>query len=156
MSSCDSNAQPTRMVVLRRSQVIVAAAVAGLLLILAFVLGLALGGGDEAASTDSIGPDGSVVGGGAPVWVIRVASYKDTDDGRAIARSVAQQLEQLDEVTLQTIRSSDSVVVTLGSWLRNPNRNEAAKALLQRVHDMRDQQGGERPFQSAMFWSIQR
>jgi len=147
-------APTTRMVVLRRSQVAVAAAVAGLGMILAFVLGLALGGGD--AATDRA--TGKATGGAAmPVWVIRVASYKDTDQGRGIARSVARQLEQLGEVSLQTIPSQGQVVVTLGSWLKDPSRDdEAATALLQRVRTMRDRQGGDRPFASALFWSIQR
>ena len=58
------------MLVVRRSQVVVAAVSAGLGLVLAFLLGLGLGGGSN-----------EPVAAGGGLWVIRVTKYEDSDTG---------------------------------------------------------------------------
>ena len=131
------------MLVLRRSQVIVAAIAAGLALILVFVLGLALGGGDDPAETPI----------GQRVWGIRVASYKRVEDAR-VTQNLLQQLD-LDEVTLQRIPSQGLVVVMVGSWLSNPKRDARAVESLAKVQNL-SARGKNRAFPDAQFWSIQR
>ena len=135
------------MMVLRRSQVTVAAVAAGLILILVFLLGLGLGGGEESAAT-SIGQG---------VWGVRVVSYKDTAQGREDARITQNQLQQLDldEVTLQRIPSQALVVVMVGSWLSDPRNNPRATEVLAKVQTL-SARGKNRPFSDAQFWSIQR
>lgn len=136
------------MMVLRRSQVTVAGVAAGLALVLVFLLGLGLGGGDEPEANSSIGQR---------VWGIRVVSYKDTEQGRADARTTQNLLQQLDldEVTLQRIPSQRRIVVMVGSWLNNPKDNAKAAEILAKVQNM-SARGMNRAFPDAQIWSIQR
>jgi hypothetical protein len=93
-----------RMLVVRRSQAVVAAVSAGLGLVLAFLLGLGLGG----ASSDP-----AVAGGG--LWVIKVVSYEDNDKGRRYTKTVMSQLERLDlgdEVNLSRVVSDGKLAAS--------------------------------------------
>lgn len=136
---------PTRrMVLVRPTQIAVAGAAAVLLVVLAFLLGLRAGGGAEAAP-------------GTGVWVVRVITYGDTENGRIQARVMAAELERqgLGEVTLQPIESKGHLVVALGAWLQDPRHNADAAALRDRVRAIKDERGGA-PFQKADFWRIER
>ena len=74
--------QPTtRMLVLRRSQVIVASAVAVAALLLAFLVGHAFGSAGAFK---------------ADVYVIRAAEYGDDEKGQGSARKLKEQLEKMD------------------------------------------------------------
>ncbi len=132
-----------RMLVVRRSQAIVAAASATLLVVLAFVLGLAIGD----SGTEPV----PVVGG----WVIKVVSYRDTDAGRKRAKSVMSQLQKLGwgEVTLQMIADNERLAVTLGSWVQRPHDSKA-RGLLKRVAKLSDLRNDRLPFKEAAFWQI--
>lgn len=134
-----------RMLVLRRSQAYVAAGAAGAAIILAVLLGVALGSSEEKTPVTQ------------GVWVIRVISYKDTQSGRENAANVARQLEQLgwEEVTLQHLPAQGRIVVTLGSWLGEPRDLAAATELRKRVREIADKQGGLH-FKDADFWRIER
>jgi len=136
------------MVVLRRSQVTVAAVAAGLALILVFLLGLGIGGGDEPEADNSINQG---------VWGIRVVSYEDTERGHTYARVTQNLLQQLDldEVTLQRIPSQHLIVVMVGSWLNDPTDNARAAEILAKVQNM-SARGMNRAFPDAQIWSIQR
>ena len=136
------------MVVLRRSQVNVAAVAAGLALILVFLLGLGMGGDSEPEATSSISQG---------VWGIRVVSYKDTERGRVDARTTQNLLQRLDldEVTLQRIPSQGRLVVMVGSWLNDPRDNARAAEILAKVQNL-SARGMNRAFPDAQIWSIQR
>jgi hypothetical protein len=136
------------MLVLRRSQVIVALVVAGLFCLLVFLLGLGLGGGGE---PEGLAPLKS------SVWGIRLVTYKDTDSGRAEARATQKLLRtmDLDEVTLQRIASKRQIVVMLGSWLSDPENLAGARQMLSKVQKL-TVRGKNRAFPDAHFWSIQR
>jgi hypothetical protein len=138
-----------RLQLVRRSQIVVAAVAAGLAVILAFVLGLALGG-DEVAPVATQG-----VGG----WVIRVISYDDNPRNEEIAQGVmgflAKQYPQL-EVTLQRIPSQEQIVVTVGSWVHHPDRYPRARQLLDEVRKIDDKRSGKLHFSEAYFWRIER
>jgi len=137
-----------RMLVLRRSQLVVAVTAIGLFVILAFVVGLIVGEGSEA-------PAAPVAKTG--VWVIRAISFHDTDAGRESARMVRQQLKerQIDDVTLHTLRSDNTLVVSVGSWLSDPRKDDRATTLLSRIRSWPDDLG-KQPFHDAQFWQIQR
>ncbi|MHC4548968.1 MAG: hypothetical protein ACYTEZ_09330 [Planctomycetota bacterium] len=138
-----------RMMVLRRSQLVVAAAAAGLGVLLAFLIGLGVGGGSA--------EEGLV--GGVGVWVIRVVSYEDDERGRRYAKMVMSQLERLglgDEVNLRRLVSDRKLVVTLGSWLRHPGGNADAEKLLAHVREARGRGRQDQPFAGADFWRIRR
>jgi len=146
-SSAPALERTHRMLVVRRSQAIVAAVSAVLLVLLAFLLGLAVGGNDAEPA--------SAAGG----WVIKVQSYRDNEAGRRRAKSVMDQLEKLGwgEVTLQTIPSEDRLAVTLGSWVERPGRDdEEAQALRDKVAALTDKRNSRRPFRDAAFWQIKR
>jgi len=148
-SAAPSSLEPTpRILVLRRSQLVVAGIVTALALALAFLLGTALGGGGE---------EGSAAGVSGP-WVIRVVTYQDTEEGRKMAKIVEAKLEQLHigEVSLQYIASQSKVVVTIGAWIHPPQRIAAAKELRRKIRDLSDSRTGTPPFQDADFWRIRR
>ncbi|MHC5030485.1 MAG: hypothetical protein ACYTGI_02365 [Planctomycetota bacterium] len=137
-----------RMLVVRRSQAVVAAVSAGLGLVLAFLLGLGLGG----ASSDP-----AVAGGG--LWVIKVVSYEDNDKGRRYTKTVMSQLERLDlgdEVNLSRVVSDGKLAVTLGTWRRRPHGDPRAQQLLDKVKGITGRAGQGQPFASADFWRIER
>jgi hypothetical protein len=137
----------TRMLVLRRSQAIVAGVAAVAALLLAFLLGMMAGGGDDAANA-------------APqVYVIRAVAYGDDDQGRAYAQSVREQLERMDlgqEVGIYRVPSESRTVVTVGSWLVNPAERKEARALRDRLRGIKDERTRETPFASAEFWPMRR
>lgn len=137
-----------RLLLVRRSQILIASAATLLAVILAFVLGMAAGGDEEPPVT------AEGVGG----WVIRVISYKQGDNGLEYAKSVMGDLEKLGwgEVTLQQIPSKQELVVTLGSWVHHPTRYKPARQLLDRIKKMDDKRTGRLPFEGAYFWRIGR
>ncbi len=141
-----------RLVLIRRSQVFIAAAAAGLVVILAFMLGMALGGGDEsdAAPTQRLS---SVV---AP-YVIRVASYPDTDRGRQHAQIVAAQLKRVianEEVTIHRLTDSQRIVVSMGSW-RSAGAKPMATDLLDMIKSLKEDDGSQ-AFGDANWWRVTR
>lgn len=140
----------TRMLVLRRSQVIVAGAASIAIATLVFLLGYAAGapgGGDAPAA---IGPD---------VWVIRAIAYDGDEGGLGLARSVKRQLEGMDlgrEVALVPVPSEKRTVVAVGSWLGDPQGRAEARALRDRLRGIRDERTREAPFAGAEFWRMER
>ena len=137
------------MVVLRRTQVLVASAAGILALVLVFLLGMALGG-TGAAEADA-------APGNVGVWVLRVVSYKDTARGHEDAQTVKGKLVKFDlgdEVGLR--RTSDGwLVVTAGAWLHDPNDNAQARELMKKVKDIKERSGAQ-AFPDAHFWLIRR
>lgn len=137
-----------RMLVLRRSQAVVAAVSAGLALVLAFLLGLGLGGGSS-----------EPVAAGGGLWVIQVMKYEDNETGRRYAKTVMSQLERLqlgDEVNVRRILEDGQVAVTLGCWMSDPSGNTRAEELKRRIKDIRGRGGQGKPFAGASFWRIER
>ena len=126
----------SRLLVFRTTQVAVAGAAAGLLVILAYVLGGALGG--------TAPPEES-----PPKFVIRAATFSNSETGRGKANLLAQDLVNsgLGPVRLYEIKARRHLVVTVGSWDRNPG---AAQILRRRVRDFGPE--GEKPLQGADFW----
>jgi len=140
--------QTPRMVVLRRSQVVVAAAAGALALVLAFLLGLALGG-----SGDGSDEGASDVG----VWVLRVVTYRDDERGQEYAQSVKSQLIRRklgDEVNLRRF-GEGQLAVTVGAWLQAPQDNPQAQSLKRDINEIQDRNGAN-PFKDAKFWLIRR
>jgi len=137
-----------RMLVLRRSQAVVAAVSAGLGLVLAFLLGLGLGGGSS-----------EPVAAGGGLWVIRVVSYENNDRGQRYTKTVMSQLERLglgDEINLHRIISDQKLAVTLGCWIKRPHGDARAQGLLNKVKAIQGRGGQGQPFASADFWRIER
>jgi hypothetical protein len=126
----------------------VAIAVGVLALVLAFLIGLAVGGaggGEEAA-------------GQASVWTIKVASYPDNAKGHEYAQLLTSRLLALklgDEVNLRRTAADDAVVVTVGAWMQTPSGNAAAEALRDKIRKIPDRNGAL-PFESAHFWLLRR
>lgn len=136
-----------RMLVVRRSQAVVAAVSAGLGLVLAFLLGLGLGSGSS---------EPAVAGG---LWVIKVVAYEDNEKGRHYAKTVMSQLERLDlgdEVNLRRVIDDRKLAVTVGSWISNPRRVAHANELLKKVKGIRGRGDQGQPFVDADFWRIER
>jgi hypothetical protein len=137
-----------RMLVVRRSQAVVAAVSAGLGLVLAFLLGIGLGGGSS---------EPAVTGGGR--WVIKVISYEDNDKGRRYTKTVMSRIERLDlgdEVNLRRVIGDGKLAVTLGCWIRDPHGDARAEELLEKVKGIRGRAGQAQPFARAKFWRIER
>jgi len=134
--------EPTpRMLVLRRSQAIVAIAAAGAALVLAFVLGLAIGGSGETP---------------AGIYVLRVVSRDADAQGRAYARQVKEQIEKLDLGEEVSVLESDGrAVVVVGSWFSNPEGRKEARALRDRLRAVRDATQAT-PFSDADFSLMKR
>lgn len=136
----------TRMLVLRRSQAVVAGAVAIAALLLAFLVGHAVGGakGDEA-----LGP---------PVYVIRAVAYGDDEKGAGFARKMKEQLEKMglgEEVSVLEVPSESSTVVAVGSWLSDPQGSKDAVALREKLRGLKDNTQAM-PFADAAFWRMKR
>jgi len=134
-----------RMVVLRRSQVVVAGAVTAGALLLAFLVGM--------AAADR--------GAGRQVYVIRAASFQDDAAGRQVALTRKRQLEQMEQLDLgevQIVRDPalQSVAVTVGAWESDPSRSERARSLLGQIQRIQVQNTRETPFRDASFWRIER
>jgi len=137
-----------RMLVVRRSQAVVVAVSAGLALVLAFLLGLGLGGGSS-----------EPVAAGGGLWVIRVVTYEDNDTGGRYAKTVMSQLERLDlgdEVNLRRITEDGKLAVTMGCWMHRPHGDSRAEELLKKVKGIRGRGGQDQPFAGAGFWRIER
>ena len=137
-----------RMLVVRRSQAVVAAVSAGLALVLAFLLGLGLGGGSS---------EPAAAGGG--FWVIQVMKYEDNKTGGRYAKTVQSQLERLDlgdEVNLRRIVEDGELAVTLGCWMSRPHGDARAQELLKKVQGIRGRGGQGQPFTGAGFRRIER
>jgi hypothetical protein len=137
------------MVVLRRSQVVVACVVAGLLAILAFLLGLA-------SST----ADAEVGGGGAPIrfYTIKLIELPDTRNGKLTAKTLLAELETElgEEVTIERLDRDRRLFLALGSWLKNPRENRRAMDLLKQAQALRAPGHEEPPFKEAYFFPIKR
>ncbi|HEX5137125.1 MAG TPA: hypothetical protein VFY93_09145 [Planctomycetota bacterium] len=131
----------TRMLVLRRSQAIVVVAAAGAALVLAFVLGLAIGG----------------AGGDAPgLFVIRAVSYADDAQGNAAAQKVKEQIEKLDlGEEVHVLESDGRTVVAVGSWLSDPQGRKEARALRDRLRALKNATQAA-PFADADFVPMKR
>jgi hypothetical protein len=135
-----------RMLVLRRSQAIVATAVAALLVVLAFFVGRAAG--TQAAPA---------AGEARAIFVIRAITFPDSEQGRADARRVANALAGVGQVTLHAVTREGGqrdVVVAVGAWLKDPRDDPDARAALERVRAT--EIAGKRDLASAYFWQIQR
>ncbi|MGQ0614912.1 MAG: hypothetical protein ACT4PV_14345 [Planctomycetaceae bacterium] len=142
--------EPTaRVLVLRRSQVVVSCIAGGLLLLLVFLVGLRTG---QARSPNS--PAASPAGAPLPFWVIRVVTYKDSEQGWADARRVKAALQEFGQVTFHKIVSTQDLVVALCSWLEDPREDRAARELLERVRTL--EVAARRDFGGAHYWQIQR
>ncbi len=126
----------SRLMVFRTTQVAVAGAAAGLLVILAFVLGGTLGGTAPPAES-------------GPAYVIRAATFPNTAAGQQKAKLLAGDLDDagFKPVRLYEIKARRHLVVTVGDWDRNP---AAAQLLRRRVRDFGP--AGEKPLQGADFW----
>jgi hypothetical protein len=136
----------TRMLVLRRSQAVVVLVAAAATLVLAFVLGHALGaaGGDAPK-----GPD---------VFVIRAAAYDGDAQGASYARKVKEQIESLglgEEVNVLEVESEGRTVVTVGAWLTDPEGKKEARALREKLRALKNDKQAA-PFADAEFWLMKR
>lgn len=136
----------TRMLVLRRSQAVVAGAAAVAALLLAFLVGHAIGasGGEGAAATE--------------VYVIRAVEFGDDETGVSAARRTKEMLDKLslgDEIRILHVPSRSRTVVAVGSWLSDPVESKDARGLLDRVRAMKDVKQAT-PFAAAEFWKIER
>ncbi|MDH3590393.1 MAG: hypothetical protein OER88_00840 [Planctomycetota bacterium] len=138
-----------RLMLIRRTQIVVAGVAAGLVVVLAFLFGMAMGGDEAEPETvaESLGITAS--------WVIRVASYSDTKAGRANAKFLMSQLERMDleDVSLHRIPSQNVLVVALGSWAKKPVRGGPVE-LLDTVRNLPDHRDNSKPFASADMWQI--
>jgi len=138
----------TRMLVLRRSQAVVAGAAAVAALLLAFLVGHAVGAGgrtDEAALA-------------LPVYVIRAAEYGDDEKGKGFARTRKEQLDKMglgQEVSILEVPSESRTVVAVGSWLSDPEGQKDAVALREKLRGIKDNNQGT-PFAEAAFWRTKR
>lgn len=136
----------TRMLVLRRSQAVVVLAAAAATLVLAFLLGHALGTSRPATARQS------------EVFVIRAASYASGEQGVAVARKVKEEIEKLDlgeEVHVLDVESEGRTVVTVGSWLSNPEGRKEARALRTKLRAVKNTTQAA-PFADADFWLMKR
>ncbi|MEM8885223.1 MAG: hypothetical protein AAGD14_14240 [Planctomycetota bacterium] len=142
------------LVVVRRSQVVVAAVTACLLIVLAFLLGLVSGSGEGEE-----GAEATIARTGTPltVWTIRCIAYDDTRKGEIAAKTVADDLARqgLDEVTIERLDRDGKLVVTIGSWLSNPHKNRQAQKLLATVQGLKAV-GDPDPFKEAYFVQLKR
>ncbi len=137
----------TRMLVLRRSQAVVAGAVAVAALLLAFLVGHAVGsagGGEEA-----LGPG---------VYVIRAVAYDDDEKGADFARKMKEQLDKMglgEEVSVLEVPSESKTVVAVGSWFLDPQGSKDAVALREKLRVLKDSKQAT-PFAGAAFWRMTR
>jgi hypothetical protein len=131
------------MLVLRRSQAVVVLVGAAAALLLAFLLGHAVGasGGDAT---------------GTEVFVIRAASYPGGEQGESHARKVKEQIEKLDlGEEVHVLESEGRTVVTVGSWLSDPEGRKEARALRDRLRALKNNTQAA-PFAGAEFWPVKR
>ncbi len=143
-------AQATDLV-LRRSQIFVAAVAGGLLVVLAFVLGLVVARPAPHAAT------GAAAESATPVWTIRLITYQATEQGEINAKITMNNLETLfpGQVSLQRIPGRDEIVVTVGAWLRDPKQDPKAIELLDQIRNQQDV-AGKKHFPKSYFWTLPR
>jgi hypothetical protein len=137
------------MVVLRRSQVVVAGVAAGLLIVLAYMLG-STWGDENAADQKVYGPVG--------VWTIVVIEYNDNPHGQISAKAIKAGLAKRDwdEVMIEQLDRDRKLWVTIGSWVSNPKTNRRAMSLLSAVQKLRVQGSDKLEFAEAYFARIER
>lgn len=130
---------------LTRIQVRIAGVMVALGLVLAFLLGMALGGGESQPAAAS--PTGNA-------WVIRAISYPDSARHMQGARETESWLnaQGLGQANMIRIRSKEQLVVVLGAWLEDPSGNPAVLRLLERVQNL--DWKGKKPFHGAYVWQI--
>jgi len=142
--------EPTpRMLVLRRSQAIVAGAAAVAALVLFFLLGMAVGSAGG----------GETVGAAPDVYVLLAAHYGDDEKGRGLAKAVKDQLDRLnlgEEVAVVRDAAGNRMVVAVGAWLEDPGSRKEAIALRDRLRSIKDERTREAPFAGADFWRMKR
>ena len=134
---------------LTRRQAVIAGVAVVLLSVLTFMIGFMVG---ENAPTEA-GSAGTV-----RVWTIRVIEYDDTRSGEIAAQTWKAKIERLakDEVTIERLDRDRKLLVTLGSWLKNPNQSERALRLLAWVRNLEAKGRDKKPFASAYFYPIKR
>ncbi len=139
----------TPMVVLRRSQVIVAGITAGLLIVLAYLLGSTWSGEE---------PADQVVYGDVGVYTIAVIEYHDNAHGQISAKTLKADLAKLDwdEVLIEQLDRDRKLWVTIGSWVSNPYTNRQAMSMLSEVKKLRVQGSDKFQFADARFVRIKR
>lgn len=139
----------TPMVVLRRSQVVVACVAGGLLIILAFLLGLA---------TADPGPAEDGVGVPLRFYTIKAIEFDDTRSGQINAKTLKAELERRfdEEVTIQTLDRDRRIFLALGSWLEHPKANRRAMELLKAVKKLSVRGSEKSPFEDAYFFQVKR
>ena len=144
---------PETMMV-RRSQVLVSGAIALLLMVLAFVIGLIAGSGSDNAGS---------AGASAPteVWVLRVATLKDNENNRVAAKAWRDDLRGIygEEIFVHPLEEKGQLILALGTWLANPEESPeefaAAIKLRNEIRKARDE-AGNILFQDAHFWQLTR
>ncbi len=137
----------TRMLVLRRSQAVVAAAAAVAALLLAFLVGHMVGANGGAA--DALAHE---------VYVLRAVAYGDDAEGKGFARRMKEQLEKMDlgeEISVLEVPSESRTVVAVGSWLSDPAGSKDARALREKLRGLKDSKQAT-PFSGAEFWLMKR
>jgi hypothetical protein len=137
----------TRMLVLRRSQAVVAAGAALAALLLAFLVGHVVGTKGDVA--EAVVPE---------VYVLRAVAYADDEKGRGFARKMKEQLEKMDlgeEISVLEVPSESRTVVAVGSWLKDPARSKDARALREKLRGLKDSTQAT-PFSDAEFWLMKR
>jgi hypothetical protein len=133
----------------KRQQVWIAGVAAGLFAVLTFLIGYAWG---SPAATETPAASGVVV------HTIQAIAYDATPNGEVRAKSVAAQLRRVvdEEVTVQRLDRHRKILVTVGSWLSNPLANERARALLKQIRALEVDGRDRHPFQSALFYRLER
>ncbi len=137
----------TDLLVVTRRQIMISGGAGIGVMILAFLLGLAASGGDPAEERARVASP-------ATSWVIRAITYDDSPANLAKARETERWLtaKGLGQVTLRRIPSDSQVVLVLGAWLENPERDPQALKLLRTVRDL--DRRGKKPFDGAGIWQI--
>ena len=139
----------TPMVVMRRSQVVVACVAAGLLIILAFLLGLTTAGGEDGWG-----------GASAPTrfYTIKLIELPDTRSGEITAKMLMADLERRfdEEVTIERLDRDRTLFLALGSWLKDPKENRRAMELRDAARKLAVRGRDESPFKDAYFFQIKR
>ena len=130
-------------------QALIAGLAALLLAVLTFLIGHMVGE-NSAQNAVSAAP--------VSLWTSRVVEYDDTRSGEISAKTWASKIERLadDEVTIERLDRDRKLLVTLGSWLKNPRENERALRLLQWVRNLESKGGTKKPFDDAFFYPIKR
>jgi hypothetical protein len=137
------------MMVFRRSQVVVAGVAAGLLIVLAYLLG-STWGGESAAEQEVFGAVG--------VYTIAVVEYYDNAHGQVSAKMMKSDLTKRgwDEVMIEQLDRDRKLWVTIGSWVSNPRTNRDAMSLLSKVKKLRVRGNDKFQFADARFVRIKR